>query len=102
MGSLLAGATRREPLAAADGLSGSPLERVVLAGGEVVVVKHVRAGGDWIMRATRDGVRCGRQFAVRPRPHPVAVVIGEELRVLRRAAGDVREEVEQGASRHRS
>jgi hypothetical protein len=30
---------------------------VVLAGGEVVVVKHVRAGGDWIMRATHDGGR---------------------------------------------
>jgi hypothetical protein len=63
MGSLLAGATRREPLAAADGLSGSPLERVVLAGGEVVVIKHVRAGGDWIMRATHDGGRVAELWA---------------------------------------
>jgi hypothetical protein len=54
MGSMLAGAVRREPLVAADGLSGSPLERVVLAGGEVLVVKHVRPGGDWIMRGTHD------------------------------------------------
>jgi hypothetical protein len=63
MGSLLAGAIRREPLAATDGLSGSPLERVVLAGGEVVVVKHVRAGGDWIMRATHDGGRVAELWA---------------------------------------
>jgi Phosphotransferase enzyme family len=45
---------RREPLAAADGRSGSLLERVVLAGGEVLVVKHVRAASDWIVRATHD------------------------------------------------
>jgi hypothetical protein len=52
--SLLVDVVRREPLAAADGRSGSLLERVVLAGGEALVVKHVRAGGDWIMRATHD------------------------------------------------
>jgi hypothetical protein len=63
MSSMLAGAVRREPLAAADGLSGSPLERVVLAGGGVVVVKHVRAGGDWIMRATHDGGRVAELWA---------------------------------------
>jgi hypothetical protein len=60
--SLLVDVVRREPLAATDGRSGSLLERVVLAGGEALVVKHVRAGGDWIMRATHDGGRrpsCG-------------------------------------------
>jgi hypothetical protein len=52
--SMLAGAVRREPLAATDGRSGSLLERVVLAGGETLVVKHARAASDWIMRATGD------------------------------------------------
>jgi hypothetical protein len=51
---MLAGAIRREPLAATDGRSGSLLERVTLAGGEAVVVKHARAASDWIMRATHD------------------------------------------------
>src|SRR5512132_2803177 len=54
MTSLLVDVVRREPLAAADGRSGSLLERVVLAGGEALVVKHVRDGGDWIMRASHD------------------------------------------------
>jgi hypothetical protein len=51
---MLAGAIHREPLAATDGRSGSLLERVTLAGGEAVVVKHARAASDWIMRATHD------------------------------------------------
>jgi len=51
---MLAGAIRREPLATTDGRSGSLLERVTLAGGEAVVVKHARAASDWIMRATHD------------------------------------------------
>jgi hypothetical protein len=51
---MLAGAIRREPLAAGDGRSGSLLERVTLAGGETLVVKHARAASDWIMRATHD------------------------------------------------
>jgi hypothetical protein len=55
--SMLAGAVRREPLAAGDGRSGSLLERVTLAGGEAVVVKHASAASDWIMRATGDGGR---------------------------------------------
>jgi hypothetical protein len=55
--SMLAGAVRREPLAATDGRSGSLLERVVLAGGETPVVKHASAASDWIMRATGDGGR---------------------------------------------
>jgi hypothetical protein len=52
--SMLAGAVRREPLAATDGRSGSLLERVVLAGGETLVVKHAGAASDWIARATGD------------------------------------------------
>jgi hypothetical protein len=54
MTSLLVDVVRREPLAAADGRSGSLLERVVLADGRTLVVKHVLDGGDWIMRATAD------------------------------------------------
>jgi hypothetical protein len=54
MTSLLAGAVSREPLAAADGRSGSLLERVVLADGQTLVVKHVLDEGDWIMRASHD------------------------------------------------
>jgi hypothetical protein len=52
--SLLADVVRREPLAAADGRSGSLLERVVLADGQTLVVTHVMDGGDWIMRASHD------------------------------------------------
>jgi hypothetical protein len=63
MTSLLGDVVRREPLAAADGRSGSLLERVVLAGGETLVVKHVRAGGDWIMRGTHDQGRAVELFA---------------------------------------
>ena len=54
MPSILAGAIRREPLGAADGRSGSLLERVTLAGGETVVVKYARAAADpdwWTARA---------------------------------------------------
>jgi hypothetical protein len=54
MTSLLADVVRRERLSAADGRSGSLLERVVLADGRTLVVKHVLDGGDWIMRATAD------------------------------------------------
>ncbi|HEY4726543.1 MAG TPA: phosphotransferase, partial [Actinomycetota bacterium] len=63
MTSLLVDVVRREPLAATDGRSGSLLERVVLAGGEALVVKHVRAGGDWIMRATHDGGRAAELWS---------------------------------------
>ena len=63
MTSLLVDVVRREPLAAADGRSGSLLERVVLAGGEALVVKHVRAGGDWIMRATHDRGRAAQLWS---------------------------------------
>jgi hypothetical protein len=61
--SLLVDVVRREPLAATDGRSGSLLERVVLAGGEALVVKHVVAGGDWIMRATHDGGRAAELWS---------------------------------------
>jgi hypothetical protein len=61
--SLLAGVVSREPLAVADGRSGSLLERVTLAGGEVLVVKHVRDGGDWIMRASHDHGRAAELWS---------------------------------------
>ncbi len=50
---LLAAATRREPLAAADGKSGARLERIE-ANGARYVVKRVSLGDDWIMRLTGD------------------------------------------------
>src|SRR4029453_11562404 len=62
MTSLLVDVVRREPLAAADGRSGSLLERVVLADGEALVVKHVRDGGDWIMRASHDHARAAEPW----------------------------------------
>ena len=46
----------REPLIH-SGQSGNTLERVILADGRSLVVKQVRAGGDWISRATRDRCR---------------------------------------------
>jgi hypothetical protein len=61
--SLLAGVVSREPLAVADGRSGSLLERVTLAGGELLVVKHVRDGGDWIMRASHDHGRAAELWS---------------------------------------
>jgi hypothetical protein len=63
MRSLLADVVTREPLAAADGRSGSPLERVVLADGRALVVKHVRDGGDWIMRASHDHGRAAELWS---------------------------------------
>jgi hypothetical protein len=63
MRSLLADVVAREPLAAADGRSGSLLERVVLADGRTLVVKHVRDGGDWIMRASHDHGRAAELWS---------------------------------------
>lgn len=63
MTSLLADVVAREPLTVADGRSGSLLERVVLAGGEALVVKHVRDGGDWIMRASHDHGRAAELWS---------------------------------------
>ena len=63
MSSLLAGVVSRQPLAVADGRSGSLLERVTLAGGELLVVKHVRDGGDWIMRASHDHGRAAELWS---------------------------------------
>jgi hypothetical protein len=51
--SWLAAAAHRAPLAG-HGQSGAGLERAVLASGDVVVVKHLSAASDWIMRATAD------------------------------------------------
>jgi hypothetical protein len=59
----LAGEVRREPLAATDGRSGSRLERVLLASGEPLVVKHVLAASDWLMRATGDEGRVAELWA---------------------------------------
>jgi hypothetical protein len=61
--SLLVDVVSREPLAAADGRSGSLLERVVLADGRALVVKHVLDGGDWIMRATADHGRAAELWS---------------------------------------
>jgi hypothetical protein len=63
MTSLLANVVAREPLAAADGRSGSLLERVTLAGGEALVVKHVLDGGDWIMRGCHDHGRAAQLWS---------------------------------------
>jgi hypothetical protein len=63
MRSLLADVVAREPLAAADGRSGSLLERVVLGDGRTLVVKHVRDGGDWIMRASHDHGRAAELWS---------------------------------------
>jgi hypothetical protein len=63
MTSLLTQVVSREPLAAADGRSGSLLERVVLAGGGTLVVKHVLDGGDWIMRASHDHGRAAELWS---------------------------------------
>jgi hypothetical protein len=63
MTSLLAEVVARESLAVADGRSGSLLERVVLAGGQTLVVKHVRDGGDWIMRASHDHGRAAELWS---------------------------------------
>jgi hypothetical protein len=63
MTSLLANVVAREPLAAADGRSGSLLERVTLGGGEALVVKHVLDGGDWIMRGCHDHGRAAQLWS---------------------------------------
>ncbi len=52
---LLAGATSRTPLRPGDGLSGVPMERVVIDG-QRYVAKWLSADLDWVMRATRDEV----------------------------------------------
>lgn len=52
-------AVERRPLVAA-GKSGARLERVLLADGQTLVVKHVAPQFDWIMRATGDTGRVSR------------------------------------------
>jgi hypothetical protein len=52
---LLAGATSRTPMSAADGKSNVPMERVVIDGASYVV-KHLSPSFDWISRATGDYV----------------------------------------------
>lgn len=46
-----------------DGKSGALLERVRLADGQTLVVKHVDSGSDWIMQATGDPGRVGRLWS---------------------------------------
>jgi hypothetical protein len=55
----LATAVSRRPLLN-DGKSGSTLERVTLADGTELIVKHVDPRRDWIMQATRDTGRIAR------------------------------------------
>jgi hypothetical protein len=55
----LATAVSRRPLQS-DGKSGSTLERVTLADGTELVLKHVDSRRDWIMQATRDTGRIAR------------------------------------------
>jgi hypothetical protein len=50
---LLAAATERTQLAADDGKSGVPIERVVIDG-QRYIAKHMEVGGDWLARATGD------------------------------------------------
>ncbi len=50
---LLAGATERTQLAAGDGKSGVPIERVVIDGRRYIA-KHMEVAGDWLARATGD------------------------------------------------
>ena len=52
---LFARATERTPLAADDGKSGVPVERVVIDG-QRYIAKHMEVGGDWLARATGDFV----------------------------------------------
>src|SRR3954453_17138053 len=52
---LLAGATARTPFTPPDGLSGVPMERVVLDG-EQLVVKHLGEDLDWVARVFGDPV----------------------------------------------
>lgn len=58
----LATAVSRRPLQG-DGKSGSTLERMTLADGTELVLKHVDPQRDWIMQATRDTGRIARLWA---------------------------------------
>ena len=51
---MLQGAITREPFTDHPGVSGSRLEKVELADGTKLVVKHISAQWDWIMRGTSD------------------------------------------------
>jgi hypothetical protein len=56
----LATAVGRERIGAAEGLSGTPVERVFLPGGGVLVTKRVLPDGDWLMRGMHDDGRAAR------------------------------------------
>jgi hypothetical protein len=51
---LLQGAVRREPFVDHGGVSGSTFEKAELVDGTRLVIKHLSADRDWIMRATED------------------------------------------------
>jgi hypothetical protein len=59
---LLDTVVERHPMVT-DGKSGALLERVRLADGRTLVVKHVDGGRDWIMQATGDPGRVGRLWS---------------------------------------
>jgi hypothetical protein len=51
---LLVGARSREPFLTSDSKSGSAFERVTMAGGEQLILKHVHVDDDWTMRFNGD------------------------------------------------
>jgi hypothetical protein len=55
--SLESEAVTRTPLTIGEAYSRARIERIVLASGRSIVLKHLPAGGDWLTRATR---RLGR------------------------------------------
>jgi hypothetical protein len=61
-GSLLDRVVERTPLEGHDGRSGARLDRVTLADGTRLVVKHATASSDLAMRVTDDPV--GRELAL--------------------------------------
>jgi hypothetical protein len=59
---LLDTVVERHPMVT-DGKSGALLERVRLADGQALIVKHIDGGRDWIMQATGDPGRMGRLWS---------------------------------------
>jgi hypothetical protein len=94
---LLDTVVERHPMVT-DGKSGALLERVRLADGRTLVVKHVDGGSDWIMQATGDPGRVGRLwfsgvFAAVPAviDHAILAVEPDGAGVWRVAMADVSE-----------
>jgi hypothetical protein len=59
---LLQQAVRRTRIGVDDGKSGSTVERLHLADGTTLVIKHIRPYGDWIMRGMHDGGRAAAMW----------------------------------------